>query len=1382
MSNMRKSFLLKTMLLLCALVAGMSNVWADDQTLFDVTTASNWETSSNTYSSTIWSSNGCIFVQASNYQKGWAYVRLGGKSLTKVDAYIGTTTATTIRTKQLDVTVEQAKSNNSLTINSITLYVYRSYNSSTKAYSDEVEHISYKVSDYAAGTMTFETASDDYWDSGVYYKLVYNLSNSKTTNYGTDVSKLVAKEYTGGGSTPSITASNINIDYNATNGSIAYTLQNGTGNVSATVTSGDWLTVPNSNNTATEVPFTCEANTGAERTAQVTLSFTGATDKVVTITQAAAPITHTATFSVNGTTTTQDFAEGAAISFPSAPAVINGKKFMGWVDTEINGTTDNAPEFVTSATMSTNDVTFYAVFAAVTPGTATTKTDELTTDLLGDYSSYSNWFDKSDSNGSDAKYAGCTMTTNNDKNIQINTSTDNSKRGIISTTSGGTATKVTVTWGNGNSAGRSLVIYGSNDAYTTVSAFNTSKGTELGSITYGTSTELIISGNYKYLGFYPTGAIYMEKIAIDWQTGTPDTYSAYCTSVGAAVAVTGVTLDPTSQALYVGDEFDLTATVAPANATDKSITWTSSDETKATVVNGHVTALAAGTPTITVTTTDGSFTATCDLTISNVAVTGVSLNKTSATIFTGSIGNTVQLAPTIAPANATITEVNWTSSDETKATVSSTGLVTAVAVGTATITVTTTDGSFTATCAITVENAPGSAEKPYTVAQAREAIDAGTGMTDVYVKGIVSLVGNYSNNKYVTYWISDDGTKTNHFQVFKGLGLNGADFSAATDIVSGDKVIVYGNITLYNNTTYEFEQGSQLVSKETLNFAFGEDSYSVEYGGDLTITASSNNSSGAITYSSSATDVAEINASTGVVTAKKEGETTITATIAAADGFPGKRIDITLTVTDSRADAEISFANATVTKTWGESFTGQPLTNTNSVDVVWSSTDETVATVDNTGAVTVLKAGSTDIKATFAGDATYKAAVASYTLTVNKAAAGLSYTTTSFEIMLNDNSFVAPTLNNPNSLTGITYASNNADVAIVADENTGQLVYDKTKEGTATITATFAGNDWYESGSANYTITIIDPTVKGGKYNPYTVAELIDGTATGNGIYVKGFIVGRYVGNTTAPQTSSFSDNGNIAIAGEFTSSPTATASAPIQLGTDALKNAWGCKATSGALLGYEVLIKGNKDSYFSVNGIKNTSEISAVSIPLSQAKEYTTLTSKFALDFTSVSGNLKAYIVFDDDVSDHEVTMTEVYKVPAETGLVLKTTTPDATVNVPVFDGTGADNVTGNLMVGSATAETHVDANAGYILSNGVFQPALEGNLPIGKAYLNIPVNSSARALTMSFEEPVVTGISNNNRETIINNRYYNLNGQRVQTPKKGSLYIQNGKKVVKN
>jgi uncharacterized protein YjdB len=86
----------------------------------------------------------------------------------------------------------------------------------------------------------------------------------------------------------------------------------------------------------------------------------------------------------------------------------------------------------------------------------------------------------------------------------------------------------------------------------------------------------------------------------------------------ATVAVTGVTLDVTELALEVPATDTLTATVAPEDATDKSVTWTSDNDAVATVADGVVTAVAEGTATITVTTVDGEFTATCVVTVTEV--------------------------------------------------------------------------------------------------------------------------------------------------------------------------------------------------------------------------------------------------------------------------------------------------------------------------------------------------------------------------------------------------------------------------------------------------------------------------------------------------------------------------------------------------------------------------------------------------------------------------------------------------------------------------------------------------------------------------------------------------------------------------------------------
>ena len=119
----------------------------------------------------------------------------------------------------------------------------------------------------------------------------------------------------------------------------------------------------------------------------------------------------------------------------------------------------------------------------------------------------------------------------------------------------------------------------------------------------------------RWLGIYNTQdwRCYDTKSA----NNIKDTKTTFYRKVTAVqtVAVTGVSLYPTSLTLTEGDSETLAATVAPANATDKTVTWSTSDANIATVSNGQVTAIAKGSATITVKTTDGNKTATCEVTV-----------------------------------------------------------------------------------------------------------------------------------------------------------------------------------------------------------------------------------------------------------------------------------------------------------------------------------------------------------------------------------------------------------------------------------------------------------------------------------------------------------------------------------------------------------------------------------------------------------------------------------------------------------------------------------------------------------------------------------------------------------------------------------------------
>jgi expansin len=184
------------------------------------------------------------------------------------------------------------------------------------------------------------------------------------------------------------------------------------------------------------------------------------------------------------------------------------------------------------------------------------------------------------------------------------------------------------------------------------------------------------------------------------------------------VSVTGVALSPNTVFLVPGMTSQLTATVSPANASDKSVNWTSDNTGVATInTNGVVTGISEGNATITVVTNDGSYTASCivavDSVVTSVPVTGVTISPTNTSV---DIGGTIVLNASVSPDNATDKSVGWSTSDANIATVDQSGVVTGVSAGSTTITVNTTDGNFTASSAITVKDGGGApCDNPTTI-------------------------------------------------------------------------------------------------------------------------------------------------------------------------------------------------------------------------------------------------------------------------------------------------------------------------------------------------------------------------------------------------------------------------------------------------------------------------------------------------------------------------------------------------------------------------------------------------------------------------------------------------------------------------------------------
>ena len=211
------------------------------------------------------------------------------------------------------------------------------------------------------------------------------------------------------------------------------------------------------------------------------------------------------------------------------------------------------------------------------------------------------------------------------------------------------------------------------------------------------------------------------------------------------VAVSGITLNNSTLSLTTGQNFTLQAMLSPSNATNKEVTWESSDAGVAAVSkDGVVTAKKAGKATIVAKAADesGKY-ASCVVTVTEAKkeVTGVTLNKSSLNL---GVGGSEVLSATVLPADATNKQVTWLSSTPSIATVSQSGVVTGVKEGPTQISVITADGSKTAICSVIVsgqtQTEPGT--------QTGGIIDPATGKTAAATFSGMEIELDYTSTAY----------------------------------------------------------------------------------------------------------------------------------------------------------------------------------------------------------------------------------------------------------------------------------------------------------------------------------------------------------------------------------------------------------------------------------------------------------------------------------------------------------------------------------------------------------------------------------------------------------------------------------------------------------
>ena len=397
------------------------------------------------------------------------------------------------------------------------------------------------------------------------------------------------------------------------------------------------------------------------------------------------------------------------------------------------------------------------------------------------------------------------------------------------------------------------------------------------------------------------------------------------------VPVTGVTLSQTELPLVKGATATLTATVAPSDATNKKVRWSSNNTAVAIVENGTVTAVSGGAATITVTTEDGNHTATCEVLVT-VPVTGVTLLQTELPLAKGA---TATLTATVLPSDATNQKVRRSSNNTSVATVEN-GTVTAVSGGTATITVTTEDGNHTARCEVTVTvSATG-----VTLSQTELSLVKGATATLT-----ATVLPSDATNQKVTWSSTNTAVATVENGTVTAVSVGNATITVTTED---------GNYTATCEVTVTVSATGVTLSQTELPLAKGATATLSA----TVVPADATNKK--VTWRSNNTSIATVE--NGTVTAVSGGNATITVTT--EDGNHTARCEVVVTAPVPAASVTLSQTELILRKGATAKLTATVLpTDATNKKVRWSSNNTAVAIVES-GTVAALSAGNATITVT----------------------------------------------------------------------------------------------------------------------------------------------------------------------------------------------------------------------------------------------------------------------------------------------------------------------------------------------------------------------------------------------------------------------------------
>ena len=530
----------------------------------------------------------------------------------------------------------------------------------------------------------------------------------------------------------------------------------------------------------------------------------------------------------------------------------------------------------------------------------------------------------------------------------------------------------------------------------------------------------------------------------------------------ATIPVESVSLNESNVNLSLGKSYFLYPTVMPSGATNRSVSWSSSDPSVVAVnQTGALSALKVGTATISVKTADGGKTASCKITVSagDIAVQSVSLNKASLSL---NVGATETLSAEILPGSATDKVVTWKSDNSQVASVNTFGTVRALKNGTATITATSRDGQKVASCQVTVSNINVTG---LTLDQTKLALDEGAFQT---VNATIQPAN--ATNQTITWTTSDSkvATVTQYGRV-KGVGPGTATITASCD---GKTAAVQVVVTSYvvsgitlNKTAITLDEGASQALTATVLPAHAK---------DKTVSWYTNNSR-----------VATVTQS-GVVTGLTAGTATITAINMASN------TEATCTVTVTAKEGALKLSRTSLALSVGLIAT-LDVTGASGSNPVWSSSAPSVVSVDQQGTLRGVGAGTATITVTDGGRSATCVVTVTGPTNANVPVTGLTVSAGSMSLEVGGTGKLTASTQPSNATNQkITWLTSNSSVVSVSQSGDITAV----GAGTATITAQIFDNGFK---SASCTVTVTKPpigAVTGVRLNRSTMSGWVGSIST----------------------------------------------------------------------------------------------------------------------------------------------------------------------------------------------------------------------------------------------------------------------------------------------